>query len=137
MMVKSPTVLMLDDDRQTTTILSTLLARRGFSTHAFNDSRAAIDQLRRWKPSAVVIDIMMPHVNGYRVARQIRRERGFEHVPIIAVSSLTSEEHYRRAANAGINRALTKPVDVNQLEAAIREELPTDDPSPAGPAERG
>ncbi len=132
-MAESLTVLMLDDDRQTTTIVGALLAQRGFSTHACHDSRATIVQLRRWKPRAVVIDIMMPHVNGYRVARRIRREPGYEHVPIIAVSSLSSDEHFRRAADAGIDEALTKPVDVDQLETVIRQQLRAAGREEAGP----
>ena len=69
----------------------------------------------------ILLDMSMPHIDGYEVARSIRREAGIKETPIIAVTSLDHDEHKHQAAAAGIEHQLTKPCDIRDLVALIDE----------------
>jgi len=118
-----PSVVTVDDDRSTLRLLETILRERGFKAHSVCDSRDAISEISRINPDVVLLDIMMPHLNGYEVAEQIRNELGLKDVLVIAISTLNGEEHDRQAATAGIDCQLTKPVDHQELESTIRAGL--------------
>jgi CheY-like chemotaxis protein len=117
------TVLSVDDDRSNLRLLETILEDQGFKPHSVHDSRDAIAEIYRVNPDVVLLDIMMPHLNGYEVAEQIRNEPALQDLLVIAVSTLNGEEHDRQCAGAGIDCQLTKPVDKDELEWTIRAGL--------------
>jgi CheY-like chemotaxis protein len=120
-----PSIVAVDDDRSNLRLLRKLLQDRGFKAHSVSDSRQAIDEISRLNPDVVLLDIVMPHLNGYEVAEQIRNAPGLEDVLVIAISTLNGEEHDRQSATAGIDCQLTKPVDkgelVRTIEAGLRQ----------------
>jgi len=118
-----PSVVTVDDDRANLRIMQTILEDRGFRAHTVVDSRNAVNEICRIIPDVVLLDIMMPHLNGYEVAEQIRNEPVLKDILVIAVSTLNGEEHDRQAAAAGIDCQLTKPVDKDELNWTIRAAL--------------
>jgi len=118
-----PSVVAVDDDRSNLRLLETILQDRGFRAHTVCDSRAAIGEISRLIPDVVLLDIMMPHLNGYEVAEQIRNEPLLQNVLVIALSTLNGEEHDSQSAASGIDCQLTKPVDKSELEWTIRAGL--------------
>ena len=114
-----PRILIVDDQRDVTTIIGRLLAKRGYLTYTVNDSREALQAARDFHPAAVILDISMPHVDGYEVAKQVRGEPGLVGVPIIACTTLRSGHHQERARMAGFTHHLPKPCDLRELEALL------------------
>jgi CheY-like chemotaxis protein len=116
-------VLIVDDQSDATRVLAMLLNRSGYEARALNDSRQALQAVRDFKPHVMLLDIAMPYMNGYEVARRIRRESGFEDLPIIAVTAFGHEEHQKRAQEAGIQHRLVKPCSFFELKALIAQVL--------------
>ena len=114
-------VLIVDDQRDAGTILVKFLGRFGYLTQHVNDSRQALQAVREFRPQIILLDIAMPYMDGYEVARRVRCEDGFEATPIIVISSFDDEVHHRRAMAVRINRQLVKPCDLDTLTAAIQE----------------
>ena len=115
----APTVVMIDDDASQLRVLEGLLAPQGYATHSVNDSRNALAEVRLRKPRVVLLDINMPHFDGYQIARQIRSEAALEGVLIVAVSSVTGSDHDREVSAAGIDCQLSKPVSKHDLVRII------------------
>ena len=80
---------------------------------------AKLSKLRDFQPEVVLLDISMPHVDGYEVARRIRLDPRFKLLPIIAVTSLDDAEHFREATIAGIDYHMTKPCDLDRLSDLV------------------
>ena len=92
-----------------------MLTKRGFETCAVNDSRQVLRAAREFGPEIILLDIAMPYMDGYEVARRIRRDPNLKLVPIIAVTAFSHAEHNRRAEAAGIEYQLHKPCDLESL----------------------
>src|SRR5262249_55435789 len=84
-----------------------------------HDGDAALTALRARVPDAVLLDIGLPHVDGWTVARQLRRLPGMGRTLVVAVSGYGREEDGRRSPEAGCDHHLVKPFDVNELQRLL------------------
>lgn len=114
-------VLVIDDVEALTHVLELFLSRRGYRVWTVNDSRKALSVVREFRPQVVLLDIAMPYMSGYEVARRIRKEVGFEAVPIVAVSAFDDEVHLCRAQQVGIDHQIVKPCNFRDLDNLIQE----------------
>ena len=112
-------VLLVDDLRAITLPLADLLRKRGYRAETVNDSRLALEAVRRLQPDVILLDINMPYLDGYQVAESVRTDTKTHEIPIIAVTSNESEVHLQRSREAGIYYQLTKPCDIRELTAII------------------
>lgn len=112
-------VLLVDDLRAITLPLADLLRKRGYLAEAVNDSRLALEAVRRLKPDVILLDINMPYLNGYEVAESVRMDVLTHDIPIIAVTSNEDDSHLRRSREVGIQYQLSKPCDIRELTAII------------------
>jgi PAS domain S-box-containing protein len=113
-------VLIADDNVDSATVLAILLRASGHEVQTVHDGMAALESSKSFRPDLVILDIGMPKVNGYDVARQIR-SRGDSHVTLVAITGWGQEEDKRRARESGFDQHLTKPVDVAALERLLAE----------------
>jgi PAS domain S-box-containing protein len=112
-------ILVADDNPDVVESLRMILAALGSSVHVAHDGAEAIDMAQQSLPQAAILDIGMPHVDGYDAARRIRTLAGGETCLLIALTGWGQAEDRRRAREAGFDIHLTKPVDPNQLLAAL------------------
>ena len=96
-----------------------LLTAEGHTVAAAPDGPTAIETARAFHPDVVILDIGMPGMNGYTVARSLRAKHGAPGLVLVALSGLGQQEDKARAAEAGFDRHFTKPVDVNALRAFL------------------
>jgi CheY-like chemotaxis protein len=120
-MLVNKTVLVVDDDLRNIFALTSLLENRGLKVLHAENGRAGIDQLRR-RPDvdAVLMDIMMPGMDGYEATRTIRQIPEFESLPIIALTAKAMKGDREKCLRAGASDYVTKPVDVEQLFSVMR-----------------
>jgi CheY-like chemotaxis protein len=114
-------VLVADDNRATAFTLGKALEKRGNVVEVVLNGLAAMDVVRQFKPNVALVDIGMPGIDGHEVTRRIRREPGFEQIPIIVISAHGRHEDFERSLDAGANRHLVKPVDFDELWTLLDE----------------
>jgi CheY-like chemotaxis protein len=117
------TLLIADDSLRNRAMLIELLRTLGFAIAAAENGRDAVTQAERLKPDLILMDLMMPVMDGLEAMRRIRRLPQLEQVPIIAVSASASAEDADRSRAAGATAFLAKPVEHNALLKMIGEQL--------------
>jgi signal transduction histidine kinase len=114
-----PRVLVVDDSTDTARAMARLLGVEGYDVRVAHDGRAAIDAARDRRPDVVLLDIGLPGMNGYEVARAVRRDPDLAGVTLIAISGYGQDHDRRRSADAGFDHHLVKPVDYGVLYALL------------------
>lgn len=109
-------ILVIDDDSAVTDLLSLLLKSQGFEVSATNNSSDGLTMIREDSPDLVVLDLMMPEVDGWEVCRAVR---AFSRVPIIVLSALNDPSMIASVLDAGADDYLTKPTPSRVLVAHI------------------
>jgi len=112
-------ILVADDNEDGREMLGFLLRAEGHSVEVAADGPAAIDAAASFHPEVIVLDIGMPGMNGYSVARTLRQKPWASRPTLIALSGLGQQEDKARATEAGFDRHFTKPVDVTDLLAYL------------------
>jgi PAS domain S-box-containing protein len=113
-------VLVADDNRDSAESCAALLALNGHSVETAHTGREALELARRLEPDVLLLDIGMPELNGYEVAKRIRRTPYGARAKLIAISGWGQREDKRRALAAGFDHHLTKPIDPGTLEALLQ-----------------
>lgn len=117
-------LLVVDDNIDMTAGLKMYFERLGtFQVRVESNGRDGIAATLEFKPHLVLLDIGLPDLDGYAVARELRRRAEFRTLPLIALSGFGSERDQERARTAGFNRFLVKPVEMNALLALLKEDL--------------
>jgi PAS domain S-box-containing protein len=117
-------ILVVDDNRDAADSLSMLLRALGADVCTANDGQAALAALEAYHPSVMLLDIGMPGMDGYEIARRARQRVGRLDVTLIALTGWGHEEHRRRAREAGFDHHLVKPVDIGALHTLLASIAP-------------
>jgi len=113
-------ILVIDDDTAVTDLLSVLLRSQGFDVTATNSSSDGLGYIRENEPDLIVLDLMMPEIDGWEVCRSVR---AFSQVPIIVLSALNDPSMVASVLDAGADDYLTKPTPSRVLVAHINRLL--------------
>lgn len=111
-------ILVVDDNQDAANTLDSLLQSLGHTTQVAFDGPAALQAAEEFHPDVVLLDIGMPGMNGYDVARRLRSQPG-QHLKIIAITGWGSDEDRARSRDAGFDRHLVKPVNEIELREAL------------------
>jgi CheY-like chemotaxis protein len=114
-------IVVADDNRDAADSLAMLLEMNGHGVLVAHSGEAALNVVRQQMPQAVILDIGMPDMSGYDVARQIRAGASGGDMFLVAVTGWGQDSDKSRALAAGFNHHLTKPVDPDLLERLIRD----------------
>ena len=109
-------ILVIDDDTAVTDLLSVLLRSQGFDVTATNSSSDGLGFIRESEPDLIILDLMMPEIDGWEVCRSVRT---FSQVPIIVLSALNDPSMVASVLDAGADDYLTKPTPSRVLVAHI------------------
>lgn len=127
----STRVLVVDDNEDAADSLATLLDVMGYEVRVAYDGPEAIVAADAFHPEVGLLDIGLPRLSGYDIARHIRSTRG-EDVLLVAITGWGQEEDRRRAREAGFDHHFTKPADLERLMAVISQELTERHPGQPG-----
>jgi signal transduction histidine kinase len=112
-------VLVVDDNQDAAASLAMLLRYLGTNVEVANDGRSALAMIRSSRPDVVLLDIGMPGMDGFEVARQIRSNSENDHIILIALTGWGQAEDRNRTRDAGFNHHLVKPADITALQALL------------------
>jgi CheY-like chemotaxis protein/anti-sigma regulatory factor (Ser/Thr protein kinase) len=114
-------ILVVDDNKDLARALARLLTLLGHEVEVAHDGPEGIEAARTSRPEVILLDIGLPNLDGYFVARALRHEVGLTDALIIAISGYGQEEDRRRSREAGIDHHLTKPVDLKTIAELIAQ----------------
>jgi DNA-binding response OmpR family regulator len=119
-------VLIVDDDLEIQNLARTLLERVGIEALAAHNVAEAVSILRGTPmPTVVVLDLMLPDINGLELLRQMRAKSVFDHIPVIILSALADPNQIKQGLELGADRYLTKPYIAHNLLKTVQDVLRT------------
>lgn len=116
-------ILVVDDDTMARLALETLLRREGFEVREAADGPAALKACAEFQPDLILLDILMPGMDGFEVCHRIKATPETRLTPVVLITGLSATEDRIKGINAGAEDFLSKPIDFNELLARTRSLL--------------
>ncbi|HRQ39017.1 MAG TPA: response regulator [Chloroflexota bacterium] len=116
-------VLVVDDEPMARTLLRLMLIRAGFNVTEAEDGFDALDKVRKNRPDVILLDVMMPGMDGFAVCERLRNDMETAALPIIMLSAKTDLGSINRGLRVGATVYLTKPISPEDLTRHVREAL--------------
>ncbi|HXF84041.1 MAG TPA: response regulator transcription factor [Anaerolineales bacterium] len=116
-------IMVVDDDKQATTMLEEFLLMEGYEPVVVNESSKTIETALATMPDLILLDLMMPEPDGFKVCRMLRKEPAFRRTPIIIVTALDDTDSRIVAFGAGADDYITKPYHIDELSKRIKKLL--------------
>ena len=118
-----PKITLVDDDRDAREMLTQALESAGFEVTAAANGLRLISSLHVDRPDLILLDVLMSWIDGFELCRSIKKNEEFRDIPVIFVSARSAPSAIREGFAAGAVDYFVKPVDLDRLEARIREVL--------------
>ncbi|MGQ0813299.1 MAG: diguanylate cyclase [Gemmatimonadota bacterium] len=116
-------ILVVDDNRDNVEIIATRLRFRGYDIEEASEGARALEVVRRNPPDLILLDVMLPDIDGYEISRSIKGDPKLPFIPIILVTARDTTQDKVAGLDAGADDYLTKPIDFPELEARVRSML--------------
>lgn len=120
---RSKTILVADDDPEILGLLATRLGKRGYRVIEAADGERALALAREQAPALVVLDVMMPRMNGWEVARSLRQGADTKHIKIVMLTAIGAQVNEMTSPLYGVDAYMDKPFQFAELESQIDELL--------------
>jgi DNA-binding response OmpR family regulator len=116
-------ILVVDDEKDLVELVSVQLEAHGFEIVTGYDGQEALDKARFEKPDLIILDIMLPKIDGYKVCRMLKFDEKYKHIPIIMFTAKSMEEDRKMGMEVGADVYITKPFEPQFLLSTIKELL--------------
>ncbi len=117
-------ILYIEDNEQNLYLVTFILEKHGYEVHAARDGQEGIDSAVRVLPDLILLDIQLPHMDGYAVAQRLRSNPVLAGVPIVAVTSYAMAGDRDKALAAGCNGYIEKPINPDTFVHQVEQHLP-------------
>jgi DNA-binding response OmpR family regulator len=119
----SARILAVDDSPTILEMIKAILEAGGYSVLTASDGAEALETARAEKPDLILLDVMLPKLDGYRVCRLLKFDQNYKSIPIIMLTAKTEEQSMATGLRTGADQYLTKPIEPETLLTAVAEEL--------------
>jgi DNA-binding response OmpR family regulator len=116
-------ILAVDDSATILEMIKAILVGEGYEVITAADGAEALETARSEKPDLILLDVMLPKLDGYRVCRLLKFDQNYKHIPIVMLTAKTEDAAMATGIRTGADQYLTKPVEPDVLLAAVRSEL--------------
>ena len=119
-------ILAADHDQDNLKVLSLKLESNGFDVVVAHDGEEALSQIRKQKPDLIILDVMMPKISGFQIARLVKFDENLKKIPLILLSARAQETDKTVGKEVGADLYITKPYDPEHLLKEVQRLLGTD-----------
>jgi excisionase family DNA binding protein len=119
-----PLVLLVDDDERVRELVRVTLELEGYTVRGAGSAEEGMTALEESKPDLILLDVRMPHVDGWEMLRRIQELHGAGPIPVVMFSGEADDETQRQAASSGVKGFVGKPFDLRQLIDRTKEIAP-------------
>ncbi len=116
-------ILLVEDEKDLVEVVKIRLEASGYEVLTAADGQQALDKARAQKPDLIILDLMLPRVDGYKVCRMLKFDEKYKHIPVIIFSARAQEADKKLAQEVGAEAYITKPFEPQALLAKIEELL--------------
>jgi DNA-binding response OmpR family regulator len=120
-MAENKKILVADDEPDFVELISMRLEVNDFEVITAKDGQEAIDKTKKEKPDLLILDLMMPKLDGFEVCRMLKFDDNFKNLPIIVLSALDQQQDREKAIEAGADEYFIKPFDLSLLLTKIKD----------------
>ena len=113
-------ILIVDDEPENLQLVSFILSREGFQVTALQSGREALNFLEKEIPHLIILDVMMPEIDGFQICRLIRQKPQTAHIPVLLLTALTGVEQRIKGFESGADVFLSKPFEPEELLARVK-----------------
>lgn len=113
--IQTAKILVIDDEPEITDIVETFLTESGYTVEVENTAISALEKARQFKPDVILLDIMMPDVDGYNVCQEIKKDPALTHIPVIFLTGKDRNDDMGRSFKAGGDMFIKKPFSCERL----------------------
>ena len=113
-------ILIADDDVETLRLIGLMLQRQGFEIAAAANGAQALEMTHTISPDLIILDVMMPDMDGYQVTRQLRQDPTTSEIPILMFTAKGQVEDKVTGYEAGVDEYITKPINPAELVARVK-----------------
>ena len=121
--VESLSVLVVDDVPLNILLIKKMLSQYTFEIRTANGGQAALDAIAQKKPNLVLLDLMMPGIDGFEVIRRLRADDATKDLPIIILSALNPEQDISKGFQLGANDFINKPIIMEKLLSSVTTQI--------------
>ena len=125
-------VLVCDDERHIVRLIQVNLERQGYNVVTAFDGKEGLEKIRSEKPNLVVLDVMMPYMDGFEVLKTLRREPETENLPVIMLTAKAQDKDVFEGYHYGADMYLTKPFNPMELVTFVKRIAQGQDDSGSG-----
>lgn len=115
-----PLVLVVDDNKITTKLLNRYLTPAGYNVKEAYDGIECLEKVEEEPPDAIVLDVMMPRMDGYETVKRLKDSQDTAHIPVVIVTALNDVANQVKAIEAGADDFLSKPIEDKLLIAKVK-----------------
>lgn len=113
-------ILVCDDERHIVRLIQVNLERQGYQVVTAYDGKEGLEKIKAEKPNLVVLDVMMPYMDGFEVLKSLRREPEFESLPVIMLTAKAQDKDVFEGYHYGADMYLTKPFNPIELVTFVK-----------------
>lgn len=121
--MKNKKIMIVDDEAQLVDLIKLRLEKEGYQVGAAYDGEEALHMIRQENPDLIILDLMLPKMDGYMICSLFKRDKRFAHVPIILFTARSQEEDIQLGEKVGADAYITKPYEPQALLDKIKELL--------------
>jgi CheY-like chemotaxis protein len=118
--MRKPFILVVDDNKITTKLLRRYLEANGYEAKEAYDGVDCLEKVEERKPDAIVLDVMMPRMDGYETARRLKEQEHTRDIPVVIVTALNDVQNQLKAIESGADDFLSKPIEEKLLIAKVK-----------------
>ena len=121
--MKTPSILIVDDEEVNVKLIKGMLAPENYNLISASSGSEALSMLAPNRPDLILLDVMMPEMDGFETCRTIKLDKNTRTIPVLMVTALSEKEHRLKALDCGADDFLSKPVDKTELKIRVKSLL--------------